>query len=623
MILAEWKKLLHNRSFLLFFGVLLLAGILNPMVCAYNASSSDAAELQAQQAAGYAEYLESICTREEAVRNSILYKGNDYALRLARMTAAEYADLNGLTLPQADPVGVQLALGNWADDAVSCGVVCLAAVFLFLQERQEGMMPLLFSTRHGRRTTYRAKLLLIGILGTLCGVFFAVVRIGVAGELGNLTRPIQSIPEFYASPYRISVGTMMVLSTVQRILASLVVGICMSLLCIVLDRGLALGLAAIITAVQILCWQTINQASWLQPLKYLSIPALFSDETLLGNAVFVNFFGIPVNYCVIYGVLIVGCGLLLTAVGSCCYVRSVRAISIPDMHKPTKQKREIQSLFCLEMRKLLVYQKGAILLLLLMLLQPGFYSSFWSGITEEELRYLEQMRSIEGQFQEETHKALQSELESLQNEWIVAEDILVSQELMKRINTVNRALSVSNYLVERTEPVCYVYETGYEAMFGAYRIGLRYQPALIALVLCLLLPSLFTVDRETGIEGLIQTTSGAGAAKTKRWAIAMLLSALVFFICWVPEMLFIFRSFDLPVPDAPAVSLQMLGWLPGWIPLWLAVSGLWLLRLAEAIATGAVVCFASEKSGKYFSAVFLSGVLVATMEIILNIATWR
>lgn len=613
MILAEWKKLLHNRSFLLFFGVLLLVGILNPMVCAYNASSSDTAELQAQQAAGYTEYLESIRTREETVRNSILYKGNDYALRLARMTAAEYVELNGLTVPQADPTGVQLALGNWIDDAVGCGVVCLAAVFLFLQERQEGMMPLMFSTRNGRRTTYRSKLLLIGSLGMLCGVFFAVVRIGVAGELGNLTRPIQSIPEFYASPYRINVCAVLVLSAVQRILASLVVGICMSLLCIVLDRGLALGLAAIITAVQILCWQTINQASWLQPLKYLSIPALFSDETLLGNAVFVNFFWMPVNYRVIYGVLIVGGGLLLTAVGSCCYVRSVRAISIPDRNKPTKQKREIQSLFCLEMRKLLVHQKGAMLLLLLVLLQPGFYSSFWSGITEEELRYLERMRSIEGQFQEETHEALQSERESLQNEWIVAEDILVSQELMKRINTVNRALSVSNYLAERTGPVCYVYETGYEAMFGAHRIGLRYQPSLIALVLCLLLPSLFTVDRETGIEGLIQTTSGAGAAKTKRWAIAMMLSAVVFLICWVPESLFVFRSFDLPRLDAPAVSLQMLGWLPGWIPLWLAVAGLWIVRLTEAIAIGMVVCAISEKTGKYVSAVLLSSVLSVIM----------
>lgn len=613
MILAEWKKLIHNKSFLLFFGLLLLVGILNPLICVQNSSSTDVAALQAAQAGQYSDYLESIRAREEEVQDSILYKGNDYALHLARMTAAEYAELNGLTVPQADPTGVQLALGNWIDDAVGCGVVCLAEVFLFLQERQEGMMPLMFSTRNGRRTTYRSKLLLIGALGTLCGVFFAAVRMGLAEDIGEFARPIQSIPEFYASPYRISVGTLLVLSALQRILASLVVGIGMSVLCIVLDRGMAFGLAALITAANMYCWINISPASWLLPMKYLSIPALFSDETLLGNAVFVNFFEVPISFRIIFGVLVAGGGLLLTAIGGNCYVRSIRTVSSPDRHKSAKQKRQRQSLFWLELRKLLLHQKGAIILLVLVLLQPGFYSGFWSGITEDELRYLEQMRSIEGQFREETHEALQDDQETLQAEWVVAEDILVSQEVMKRINIANRVLSVSNYLAERTEPVCYVYETGYEAMFGIHRIGLRYQPAMIALVLCLLLPGLFTIDKETRIEGLIQTTPGAGAAKKKRWLIAMLLSAVVFVVCWTPEVIFICRSFEFSNPTAPAVSLKMLGWLPGWVPLWLAVAGFWVLRLAETMTVGMVICVISEKTGKYVSTVFFSGALIAMM----------
>ena len=65
---------------------------------------------QAERAIGYSTYLQSIREQEQTIQNSILYRDNPYALALARKTAQEYADLDGLVLPLADPTGVEIVL---------------------------------------------------------------------------------------------------------------------------------------------------------------------------------------------------------------------------------------------------------------------------------------------------------------------------------------------------------------------------------------------------------------------------------------------------------------------------------------------------------------------------------
>lgn len=199
-----------------------------------------------------------------------------YALSLARKTEEEYADLEDLALPLADPTGVEILLGTWIDDALLCAITALTAMYCFLQERQEGMIPLLFSTKRGRKSTYLAKLTLIALLSVISCILFALFRMIYTGNLGDLTRPVQTIPAFYTSPYRISVGTMLLLNLLQRMAATVFTGIAMILLCVTLERSLALGAAALLVLIEVLCWKLIDSASILQPLKYLSVPALFS-----------------------------------------------------------------------------------------------------------------------------------------------------------------------------------------------------------------------------------------------------------------------------------------------------------------------------------------------------------
>lgn len=572
----------------------------------------------AERTVGYPAYLESIQAQVETIRNSILYKNNAYALSLAEKTAAEYLPLLGNTIPLADPTAVQIALGTWVDDAVLCAIICLTALFAFAQERQDGMTSLLFSTRHGQTGTYFSKLILIIGFGILASMLLALFRLLIAGDLGDLSRPLQTIPAHYTSPYPISVGQLLVLSFLQRTTATILVGLVMSLLCILLDRSLALGAAALIAGVQVLCWLFIDGNSIFQFLKHLSIPALFSDETLLGNAVYIKLFNCPVRFMWGYLILTVLGGCILILLGCYAYRRTQKALSIPSRNKKVHNRKQIPGLFALEVKKLLIHQKAIVLLILVIALQPSFYKTFHSGLNINELRYISVMMEVEGEYTQEKHEALQAERAELMELQSTAGQ-LMRDELDQRLTAVNRVLARSDYLSSREETVSYVYEGGIEALLGIRTVGPDYQFPLIALSLCLILPGLFTLEQESGIDHLIQTTSGIRRLKRTKRTIAFMLTFILFLICWLPAVVFVAKTFELSGWTAPAVSLQSLANLPGWVPVWLAVAGIWMIQLAMAFGCGLIICTVADKVGKYIPSVLISVFIIGIIMIAAHI----
>lgn len=561
---------------------------------------------QVDRATDYSAYLQSIKEQEQTIQNSILYRNNPYALALARKTAQEYADLDGLVLPLADPTGVEIVLGTWIDDAIPCVIVCLTAMYCFLQERQEGMIPLLFSTKRGRKATFLAKLALVAIIGAVSCMLFSLFRLGYAGNMGDLSRPVQTIPAFYTSPYGIDLGTMLALDLIQRIAATVFVGIVMSLLCVMLERSLALGAAALLTLVQILCWRLIDSASVFALLKYLSVPALLSGETMIGNAVFVKLLGRPVNFVHTSLFMLLIVGTVLAVLAGYRYANSHKTISLPIRAAKARHSKTPPGIFRLELTKLLWHQKAAMLLILVIALQPRFYDSFHARLNSDELRYLAAIKTVEGEYTSAKKASLEAQREELNTQLMQTADPIMQDELSARLNAVEQVIALGNYLSTREEPVSFVYETGFEAMFGIRPIGARYQNPLIAIALCLMLPSLFTLDRETGIHSLIQTTSGTKKLRRTKYRIAFLLSTLVFLICWLPEVWFICKAFDLSQWTAPLVSIQAFARYPSWLPIWLAVTGLWIYRFLVSLITCAIICKTGEKTGKYISTVLIS-----------------
>lgn len=558
----------------------------------------------------YGAYLDLIGRQAETIRSSSLYRDDPYARKLALRTAECYAHLAMERLPLTDPTGVENALGNWMDDAVACAIAALTALFLYCEERQSGMMPLLFSTPRGRRATYRAKTVLIVTISLCACLLLAAVRALCAGDPGDLSRPVQTIPAFYTAPYAISVGALLGLSFLQRSLTVVATGLFVGLLCILLDRALAIGTAALTAGASVLCWTMIDASSWCQVLKYLSAGAMLSDETLWGSAVFVKLGQLPVPFGIVYATVVCIGGIAVYLAGGRLFCKAHLALSIPSRNRRLREKKRNPGLLSMELRKLLIHQRAAVVLLLLLVLQPGIYDTYRSNFTIDELRYLSKMATVQGPYSGSAHDALIQELTELEARQLQAEPIL-ADELGIRINTLQRVIRVSEYLLGREEQVSYVYETGHLALLGKRPIGFSGQQLLGMAALSLLLPGLFTLDPEIGTDRLLSTTAGRKALRRRKRGIALALGLTVFLICWLPAAHFILDTFELSMWTAPAVSIQSLSRLPGWIPLWLASLGVWLGRLAGLLGFSALVCAAAGRIRRYLPTVLLGLALTA------------
>ena len=562
----------------------------------------------AERSAGYGHYLETIDRQAETILTSSLYQADPYARELALQTARCYDHLAMEQLPLADPTGLEQAMGSWLDDAIACGISAVTALFLFCEDRHSGMLPLLFSTPKGRRATYRAKATLTAAISLGCCVLFAAARLLSAGDLGDLSRPIQTIPSFYTSPYAICAGELLLLSFLQRTLVAIFAGLLMGLMCILLDRPLALGAAALIAAVGILCWTMIDAASWCQLLKYLSLGAMLSAETLWGNAVFVRLGSFPVPFWMVYLIVVVLGGILLCCLGLGCFCRAHLALSLPSRNRRVRDKKRNAAPFFMELGKLLIHQKGAAVLLLLLLLQPFLYETYRSGFTIDELRYLSKMAAVQGPYSDQKQDALYRELADLEAQQATAGPVL-AEELSNRSNALQRVIQVGEYLSSRQEAVSYVYEAGHLALLGSRPIGFSHQQSLGMLALCLLLPGLFTQDAELGIDHLLCTTGGINRLHRRKWTIAMLGALTVYLICWMPALYFIFDTFEIGLWAAPAVSIQRLSALPGWLPLWLAFAVVWIGRLSVLLLFSGLLCAAAKRFRRYLPT-FLLGSLI-------------
>lgn len=177
---------------------------------------------------------------------------------------------------------------------------------------------------------------------------------------------------------------------------------------------------------------------------------------MIGNAVFVKLLGTPVNFVHTSLFLLTAGGTVLAMLGSWFYNHSHKTISLPVLTKKERTKKKIPGIFRLELQKLLIHQKAALLLLLILALQPRFYDSMYARITTNELRYLAAIKTVEGEYTSEKQESLLLQRDELNHHLAQTTDPLMQDELSARLTAVEQVIALGTYLQTREEPVSFV-----------------------------------------------------------------------------------------------------------------------------------------------------------------------
>lgn len=573
-----------------------------------------AVERQSTDAAGYPEYLDRIRRSGENLKKSPLFQADGYSLVLAEKSSQAYDNISGDRLPMASPLGIQLALGGWEDKAACCVCSVLLCVFLFLKEKDSGMIALIFSTQNGKSITWKTKtkILLAGTgIYTMMGAVVRTLVAAVTVGLGDLSRPAQTIPEFYRSPFSISCGALLWMAPLLELLAVWLVSGLAMWFCVVFRKALALAGMAVTALVSVGMDRMIEESSLLQPLKYLNLCSLFRTDRLLGDAIYLRIGNLPLPclWVSVPAALIVGAAALWLARGT--YGMWSRQTERGTAKKSHGTKKKSAGLFWLELKKLLFPVGGFGILALTLAIQPVFYQMFQKNQGIQEERYRIEMEQIQGSFSDTIHQQILETCSSLEEEReaLLETDAPLSRvsEVERRLECMQRIKAQSMYLSEQESSVSYVYLTGWEMLSGSRSFGPEYAPYAVLLGMVLLLPGIFTLEKETQMDGLCRTTGGEKKQKKVKWTLLFLTSAVLFLINGMPGWIYVLRNFRLQLPFAAAASVPCLNFFPDWFCVLGAVIALWGIRLAGTLICAFLIGFLSERCKTYFAAVGICG----------------
>ncbi len=648
----EWKKILSNR-----YIVLLLLGLVVLNACLYygyctgeveegcsytmsdirdtyeaylggealdgNTGLEQAVLARIEEAEGYAETLQEMADRYQVMLKAGSFSEEDsFSFRTLQRSTEVYQALADISPEVSFSGGIERLTGWRLTDLLLCLFAVCAGMILVVQERADGSLSLLRPLKKGHAVLYLHKfsailtLMLVGVL-VLYGTNFFLT--GLTLGFGDLSRPVQSVYGFTLCPMAVSVGTFLVIFATQKCLWGLTVGALFFLLCECLSQIVLLFAAvSLLSAAAVFLGQTANL--WLCALS----PVFWEDTAgLYQNCLFMNCLSYPVwQVPVILLLQLLSIGLSLgfgaLADGRTSPIAVDRAGILAGMC--LTGRRPSVSLPFQEAKKLLRMHGGAVLLLLLIVVQVFSYRNF---DTPNDVYYRQYAEVLNGAPDEEKDAWLQEEAEyfasiheqigELSEQYGDEPEILES--LLFRLESKLEPESGFEEAREQYESLeegeYFVYASGYGRLFRGQ--GIRddcLNTGKLFLVLILGLSGLFAVEYETGVQVHIVTAGKEERVTRNKQRQSLLYALLAMGVAYLPQYIMVARNYTLPMLWIPVGSLSVFGSFPAWLPVWTVFVLVGVIRcLVGGLAVG-VILFLSRACRKTATTILLSSAVL-------------
>ena len=184
----------------------------------------------------YPAYLESIQTNAENMTAVSIWGGTDtFSYRNIQKTPSAYTALAGTTLVLDTSLGVEDLLSSPLTDFLAVLLLFFCVCRIFLRDREQGILPLLYATPNGRLRLMSCKLGIavlcaIGLILLFYGEI-ALISCNLYG-LGDLSRPIQCIYGYETCNLPVSVGTYISIYLLFKMAAYAVFAVLFGFFCI-------------------------------------------------------------------------------------------------------------------------------------------------------------------------------------------------------------------------------------------------------------------------------------------------------------------------------------------------------------------------------------------------------
>ena len=535
---------------------------------------------------GYMDYRENIIASADRLSKLPIFSDADGFSRLnMEKTAEVYAGLPKISTVPGPGRGVVMASGYTG--SVLFGIVFMIYIIfaLVVREKEIGTLNLTRTTLKGHKSHGVSKLLVCMTLAFISVTVLELINWVLAGYmygLGDLSRPIQSVPEYMTCVFEINVLEFALITVLFRILFVLMITVMVFFFACIGKTYLSMLLSlAAVSGIEGVLYFTISGNSIFGLFKYMNLFSGADTGFLFGDYINLNIFEKPIWYLPVY----IGFTVLLLAVfcllGVTAYDRISstfgRSFRIGADILPVKSL----SIFLQECFRYLFCEKAILIVLAFLVFRAVTFQPVREMFSmPEDIYYKQYMLQLSGLYSEEKEREIGKEweaYEAIQEEYreniVLTEDETIKnlmsskyQEETKKYAVLDRVESKGRYLKENGG--AFVYEQGYRILTNDTpgEKDNRLLSVMAALLMLICAVFMYAPDYQSGVDRIVKTTAkGRKSLFIRREVLGTVILLLTFLITYIPFFVSVLNAYGDSGFSYPACSLSHLNWVPVWI----------------------------------------------------------
>lgn len=587
---------------------------------------------EVESADSYNEYVDEVIDDAgKRLTVSGLFQENEFLNKNLKKTIEDYRNVSKKELAAQPQKGVLLILQSKVSDYLMLALILLITAFLIIPEKESREAVLFATTVNGQEKTIKAKFMVLLIMICCLYLIFYIENILTAQivyGIGDTSRYIQSITEYKACLYGITVSQFMAIIFSLKLMVFVIIAMLMVAVCYRMESGAKIvTFIGIFGAAEFIMHRYIPESSLLSPFKYINIISFLKIDKLLGKYVNINFVGYPVNssYVVIISMVTICVEL---------YVFFIKQwkVSCIAWNKKAHIKHIFdgiyrRNIYFYEMlrigrksRILVVFIVVAVLQILRMQMysyenEPDkvyfrTYMQYISGLS-----YTDQQKYVENENQR--YDRILNENVTEENRVQHGNNLLPYNAWQKVIGEYERI----SMLRESGADVQLTYSDGYEQLMGAD--SKLYVASYVVLVILLILAfsGIYAIDYEENMNDLISVTYyGRRKIMYERTKYSVVTGIICFVMTYLPEFIMVQTKIGLSGYQTAAGSLSF-HIMAGNLKIWQCMLILYILRL---VGMTILIVFISYLSNKFRNTFAVMGIaaLVLIMPVIFGFMRW-
>ena len=290
--MREFSRVFNRKTFLLLL-ILCLINTAILILCADPAKeiTQTGEELRAYLE-HYPEFIDKTVANGEVMSILSVYQSG-FAEDHVKKTTDAYRELDDIELGYGDNRGIVLLVQYRLTDIFQLAFLFLVVMSLFA-ERKKGLTYVVRSTLHGRGTLFLQRLAVLVCATVLGGVLlYASAFLGIQMTFGvdNLSRSIQSLPEFMKCPFPLSIAEYLLVSWGVKLLGSLLAAVILYVILGIFSKFVAYALIIVFLLGEVVAAWLIEPISAWNVLRYLNLVTAVQADGYFTDCVYLNLFG--------------------------------------------------------------------------------------------------------------------------------------------------------------------------------------------------------------------------------------------------------------------------------------------------------------------------------------------